>query len=82
LTLASWTPGTALSVFSTRPTHEAQVIPVTWSLIPSEFDSAAVLMGASICLSMFADRQGSNNGKVKSTVRFCLQLEGSLKVIA
>jgi hypothetical protein len=27
LTLASWTPATAFNAFSTRPTHEAQLIP-------------------------------------------------------
>mmetsp|Transcript_67417 Transcript_67417/g.186680 ORF Transcript_67417/g.186680 Transcript_67417/m.186680 type:complete len:106 (-) Transcript_67417:2-319(-) len=81
-TLACMTPGTALSVFSTRMTQEAQVIPVTWSLIPSGLDSVAVFMSASMCRSVFAHRQGSNHRKVKSTVGFCLQLEGSLQVIA
>jgi hypothetical protein len=39
-----------LSVFSTRMTQEAQVIPVTWSLIPSGLDSVAVFMSASMAV--------------------------------
>jgi hypothetical protein len=51
-------------------------------LIPRGLDSAAVLMGDSICHSMFVHPQGSNNGKVKRAVHFDLLLERSLQDIA
>ncbi|WP_428566173.1 hypothetical protein [Ramlibacter sp.] len=58
-----------MSDFSTRMTQEAQVIPVTCSLMSG---SAAVFMG---CLEKWFDpghRQGSNDGKVNTHRRFCL----------
>ena len=47
LTLASATPGTALSAFSTRMTQDAQVMPATWSRVSCSLVGVAVLMGLS-----------------------------------
>jgi hypothetical protein len=49
LTVALATPGTFFNAFSTRATQEAQVMPMTCSLISNESDRATVLMPASEC---------------------------------
>jgi hypothetical protein len=36
LTLASLTPGTAASAFSTRPTHDAQLMPVIAKVVEAD----------------------------------------------
>lgn len=70
LTLAFLTPGIAFSVFSTRMTHEAQVIPMTSRSISAGEASIAerAVIGNLLVGWYEVDAQGSHHWKVKAAL--------------